>query len=142
MQRQGHRLAQIGIAFWLFISLEGFIVPLFKSPSLGLAAHRLGGLEGTMLVALGLLWPRLQLSARMAALAFWSFVYSAFATFVPYILAAMWGAGDTAMPMAAAGQHGTALQELTIKATIYSSAPFVILSLVLILYGLRTAPRK
>ena len=60
-----------------------------------------------------------------------------FAIVAAYLTAAIWGAGNTTMPLAAGAAHGTAFQELAIKAVGYSSAPTGIIAFVLILWGLR-----
>jgi hydroxylaminobenzene mutase len=137
LARQSQRMLQIGVALFLFSSLEGFVIQLFPEPQLGLSVHTLSALEGVIIVALGLLWPRLALGPRAAATAFWLFLYSTLATLVPYVLAAVWGAGHTIIPLAAGPAQGAAWQELVITAILYTAAPTVIISLVLILWGLR-----
>jgi len=52
---QGQRLLQIGIILFIFVSLEGFAIPYFAAPRLGLSVHTLGGVEGVILLALGLM---------------------------------------------------------------------------------------
>src|SRR5262245_56601002 len=94
LSRQGHRLIQVGIALFVFSALEGFIIPYLASPNLGLSVHRLSGLQGVIVLALGLMWPRLDLGIAAARIAFWLFVYSVFATLIPYVMAAVWGAGN------------------------------------------------
>ena len=54
LQRQGHRLLQIGVALFLFTSFEGFVIPYFASPQLGRSKHSLAGIFGLILLALGL----------------------------------------------------------------------------------------
>lgn len=134
---QGHHLLQIGIALLLFTSLEGFAIPYIRAPRLGLSVHTLGAIEALVLLALGLIWPILQLDRTTATFAFWLFIYSAFATLLPYVLAAVWGAGGSTMPLAAGSIRGTAIQEAIIKTVLYSAAPAAIISLVLIFWGLR-----
>src|SRR5262249_26027920 len=99
LTRQGHRLLQIGVALLLFSSLEGFAIASLPIPRLGLSVHTLSALQGVVLIALGLLWPRLVLGARMARIAFWLLVYSTLATLLPYVLAAVWGAGSSIIPL-------------------------------------------
>jgi hydroxylaminobenzene mutase len=135
--RQGHRMLQVGVALFLFSSLEGFVIPSFPVPRLGLTVHTLSGLEGVIVLALGLMWPKLHLGATTSRIAFWFFVYSTFATLVPYVLAAVWGAGNSTMPLAAGTAQGSHFQELIIKIVLYSAAPTVLVSLGLILWGLR-----
>jgi hydroxylaminobenzene mutase len=137
LTRQGHRLIQLGAALLLFAALEGFIIPALPVPHLGLSVHTLAGLEAVIFLALGLTWPRLRLGATAARVAFWTYVYSSFATLVPYTLAALWGAGNTTIHLAAGPARGTPIQETIIKVTLYSAAPTFLVAIVLILYGLR-----
>jgi hydroxylaminobenzene mutase len=137
LSRQGHRLIQIGVGFFLFTSLWGFALEYVASAHLGLSVHTLAAMEGVILVALGLVWRRLNLGAKASRTAFWMFVYSSFATVIAYIMAALWGAGNSTMKLAAGTAHGSAFQETTIKIVCYSAAPTVLIALVLILWGLR-----
>jgi hydroxylaminobenzene mutase len=138
LSRQSHRLLQVGVALLVFSSLEGFTIPYLAAPRLGLSAHTLSALQGVLLLALGLVWTRLRLGATTSRIAFWSFIYSAFAILAAYVMAAAWGAGNETMPLAAGGAHGSAFQEIVIKGVAYSSAPTGLIAFALILSGLRT----
>jgi len=141
--RQGHRLLQIGVALLIFSSLEGFAIPYVAAPRLGLSAHTLSALQGVLLLALGLVWlNRLSLGTTTSRIAFWLLVYSAFAILAAYVMAAFWGAGNETMPLAAGTAHGSAAQEAVIKGVAYSSAPTGLISLALILWGLRIGPAE
>ena len=61
LPREGHRLLQIGVALLLFSSFEGFAIPYLAAPRLALSAHTLSALQAVLLLALGLVWPRLNL---------------------------------------------------------------------------------
>ena len=135
--RQGQRLLQIGVGLLLFASFEGFVIPLFAAPRLGLSAHTLSALQSVLLLALGLAWTRLNLVETASRVAFWLLVYSTFAILAAYVLGAFWGAGNETMPMAAGASHGSPVQENLIKVVAYSSAPTGIVSFALILWGLR-----
>ena len=135
---QSHRMLQIGIGLFVFSGLEGFAIPRLASPPLGRSVHTLSALQGVMALTLGLFWPRLHLGAHAARIAFWTYNYSSFATLVPFMLAAVWGAGNTTIPLAAGEARGNALQETTIKVIQYSAAPPLFISMALILWGLRT----
>jgi (hydroxyamino)benzene mutase len=139
LSRQGHRLLQIGVALFVLSSLEGCAIPYFAAPRLGLSAHTLSALQGVLLLALGLVWPRLNLGAMASRIAFWFFVYSAFAILAAYVMAAAWGAGNETMALAAGAAHGSAVQEAVIKSVAYSSAPTGLTSFALMLWGLRMA---
>jgi hydroxylaminobenzene mutase len=140
LSRQGHRLLQIGVALFLFTSLEGFAVPYFAVPSLGRSVHTLSAFSGVILMTLGLLWPRLNLGAAASRIAFWLFIYSAFATLAGFVMAAVWGAGNSIIPLAAGTARGTDFQEAAINVVMYSGAPGILISLAFILWGLRIVP--
>jgi hydroxylaminobenzene mutase len=139
LSRQGHRLLQVGVALFLFSSLEGFVIPYLPVPRLGLSVHTLSALQGVILLTLGLVWPRLNLGTTASRIAFWLFVYSTFATLVPYVMAAVWGAGNSIIPLAAGTARGGAFQEAVISIVLMSAAPAILISLALILWGLRIA---
>jgi hydroxylaminobenzene mutase len=50
---QGHRLLQVSVDLFLATSFEGFVIPYFAVPRLGLSVHTLSALEGVMLLTLG-----------------------------------------------------------------------------------------
>jgi len=138
LSRQSQRLLQLGVALLLFSSFEGFVIPYFAAPRLGLSAHTLSALQSVLLLALGLAWTRLNLGDVASRVAFSLLVYSTFAILAAYVLGAFWGAGIETMPMAAGTAHGTSIEESVIKVVGYSSAPTGIVSFALILWGLRT----
>jgi hydroxylaminobenzene mutase len=137
LSRQGHRLLQLGVALFLLTSLEGFVIPGFAAPRLGLSAHSLMALLGVLLIAVGLLWSRLHLGIGASRFAFWLLIYSSLAIVAAYLLGAIWGAGSSTMPLAAGAAHGSDFQEAIIKIVAYSSAPTGMVSFALILWGLR-----
>ncbi len=136
LSRQGHRMLQTGVTLFLFSALEGIVVESLPFPRLGLTVHTLSGFEGVVLIALGLVWPRLNLSATASRIAFWTLLYSVFATLVAYTLAATWGAGNSTIPLAAGTAHGTDLQEAIIKVVVYTGGPTFLIGIVLIIRGL------
>jgi hypothetical protein len=85
---------------------------------------------------------RLALGTKTSRIAFWFLVYSAFAILAAYALAAVWEAGNETMPLAAGPAHGSAFKEGVIKSVAYSSAPTGLISLALILWGLRIGANK
>ncbi len=138
LSRQGHRMIQTGAALLVFVALEGFVIPVLASPNLGLSVHRLGALQGALLLGLGLVWPRLKLGAGAARIAFWTYLYSSFATLISYVLAAVWGAGNTVMQIAAGAARGSSMQETAIRIVVYSAAPTFLVSMAFVIRGLRT----
>jgi hydroxylaminobenzene mutase len=137
LARQGHRMLQTGVGLFVFAGVEGFAIPALPVPHLGLSVHTLSALQGVMLLGLGLLWPRLRLDARSARVAFWTYLYSSFATLVPYVLAAAWGAGGSTIRLAAGDARGTPWQEAVIRIVLYSAAPTFFVAMAFVLWGLR-----
>src|SRR5262249_42041327 len=134
---QGRYLLQLGVALFLFTSFEGFVIPSLPSPNLGRSVHTLSGFTGVLLVAMGLIWPMLNLGLTPARTAFWLLVYSSLATIAGFIIAALSGAGGTTMPIAAQGVRGSDFLEAVIKIVMYPAAPTGIIAFALILWGLR-----
>jgi hydroxylaminobenzene mutase len=137
LSRQGRRLLQVGVGLFLLTSLEGFAIPVFAAPRLGLSAHSLMALLGVLLIAMGLLWPKLNLGTVASRFAFWLLIYSSSAIVAAYVLGATLGAGNSTMPLAPGTAHGSDFQEAVIRVVAYSSAPTGIVSFALILWGLR-----
>jgi len=135
-------LLQTGVALFLFTSFEGFAVPHFTVPNLGRSVHTLSAFSGVLLLTLGLVWPRLNLGATSSRIAFWFLIYSDLATVAAFLMAGVWGAGNSIIPLAAGTAHGSAFQEAAISVVAYSAAPTGITSFALILWGLRVATHQ
>lgn len=134
---RGHRLLQLGTSLFLLGLLTGFAIPLLENPRMGLSSHLEGILNGLFLLGLGVIWPRLRLSARTREVTFWLAVYGGFANWSATLLAAIWGAGAT-MPIAAGAYQGSALQEVVIGGLLFSLS-FAMLGVCgLVLWGLRS----
>jgi hydroxylaminobenzene mutase len=142
LARLGHRLVQLGVALFLFVTLQGLVIQNFAVPSLGRSAHTVALSSGLVLLGIGLIWPRLMPGATATRVALWFLVYSLLATIVAFLLAAMWGAGNTVLPLAAGASHGTALQENIIAVGLVSTLPTGIIAFALILWGLRGMPAR
>jgi hydroxylaminobenzene mutase len=134
---QARRLVQIGIALFLAAALLGLAIPQFAVPRVALSAHLVGILQGIVLVVVGLIWPRLYLTSRQFALAFWLIVYQAVAAPLSNLLAAAWGAGNSIIPIAAGAAHGSAGQEAVVNLGLRSAGVALIVALILVLWGLR-----
>jgi len=144
LSRQGQRLLQLGIALMLYCSIFGFAIPVLGSQRIGLSSHTLAALQSVFLLAQGLLWTRLRLTATAARVAFWTSIYGTLAILAAYTVAAIWGVGIETIRLAGELPHGlaagTPFQETVIKALSYSSAPAGLVCFALLLYGLRGRP--
>lgn len=139
-QRQGHHLLQAGVAIFLAALFIGLALPYAAVPRLALSAHLVGMLQGIFLLVLGLSWNRLKLEHGPLTLAFWLLVYQAIAAPIANLLASLWGAGNSIIPLAAGAAHGTPMQEAVINFGLRSAGGALIVALVLVLWGLRQAP--
>lgn len=140
-RRTGHRLIQFGVVLFLLGLLVGFAVPAFKNPRMGLASHLEGIMNGLFLIALGLIWPRLVLGARVLTATFWLTIYGAFANWLATLLAAIWGAGRS-MPIAAPEPTATRIQEHIIDGLLLTLSLAMVIVSVIVIWGLRRVPEE
>jgi (hydroxyamino)benzene mutase len=133
----GHRLLQLGTLLFLLGLLTGFAIPLLANPRMGLTSHLEGVMNGTFLLVVGLLWPRLRLSPLAQVALFWLAVYGTFANWATTLLAAAWGAGASMMPIAGNGLLGSSAQEATIAALLLSLGVAIVAACGTVLWGLR-----
>ena len=139
---QGHRLIQLGVLLFLLTSIEGLFIEGLPSPMLARSVHTLAGLSGVVLIAIGLVWPRLRLGRTTAVVAFWTLIYSTLATILIFLLAALWRAGASVIPLAVLGLRGTQAQETVLQAIAYTAGPTALVAFSLILWGMRGKPRR
>jgi len=146
LRRQGQRLLQVGIVLILYASLEGFVIPFLGSQRIGLSVHTLSALQGVLLLAQGLLWPRLRLGIAASRIAFCCSIYGTFAILAAYTLAAVSGVGNETIKLMGELPHGLSRgnlwQETLIRVLSYSSAPTGLVAFALILWGLRVQSSK
>jgi len=140
--RQGQRLLQVGLLLFLSALLVGLVIPKFAVPRLGLSVHLLGIMQGTFLAVLGLLWPKLKLTQVTARVGFWLVVYGFLAAWTANVLAGVWGAGNSMLPLAAGPARGSALQEGIIALGLWTAAVAQITALLVIVWGLRASAEE
>jgi (hydroxyamino)benzene mutase len=135
--RQGHRLLQSGMALFLGALLIGLLIPRFRVPRLGLSTHLLALTQGLFLMIAGLFWERLQLAAGLRRATFWLALYGCLAPLLANLLAAVWGAGNVLLPLAAGAAHGSEMQEAIIAGLLRTGGASLIVTAALALWGLR-----
>lgn len=129
-------LLQLGVILFLLGLLTGFVIPKFKNQRMALSSHLEGIMNGLFLIAIGLLWPRLNLSGMLLSVTFGLAVYSAFANWFTTLLAAIWGA-SAMMPMAGAGHQSSAGRESIIKILLGTLSLAMVAACAVIIFGLR-----
>jgi hydroxylaminobenzene mutase len=135
----GHLLIQLGVSLFLIGLLIGLAVPFFAVPRLALSVHLLGLMQGLFLSVVGILWPRLKLTRATEAAAFWLLVYGCIAAWTSNLLGAIWGAGNSIVPIAAGAARGSEIQEMIIVIGLRSGGLALIAGTALLLWGLRGA---
>jgi hydroxylaminobenzene mutase len=135
----GHRLIQFGVSLFLIGLLIGLAVPFFAVPRLALSVHLLGLMQGLFLSVVGILWPRLKFTRAIETGAFWLLVYGCIAAWTSNLLGAIWGAGNSIVPIAAGAARGSEIQEMIIVIGLRSGGLALIAGTVLLLWGLRGA---
>lgn len=136
MENANRRLMWHGMFLFLLGLLTGFAEPHFANVRMGLAAHLEGILNGILLLALGAIWPHVQLGGRARAAAFWTALYSAYANWFFTTLAAFLGTG-TLSPITAPGLKALPWQEGLVTAGLMSVGIAVVVSTLIFLWGLR-----
>jgi hydroxylaminobenzene mutase len=94
-------------------------------------------MQGTFLMVLGAIWPRLKLTPLTAKCAHVLAIYGCIAAWMANLLGAVWGAGSTMLPLAAGAARGTILQEGAIRVLLTSAALSLITSVSFLVWGLR-----
>jgi hypothetical protein len=119
--------------------LNGLVVPMVSNPRMGLSSHLEGIMNGFFLVILGLIWSKLRLSRMTMLITFWLAIYGTYVNWATVLAAAAWGAGSSLMPIAGMGHEGSPLQEGIIKFGLVSITLAILLTCVIVLWGLRGA---
>jgi (hydroxyamino)benzene mutase len=135
--RDAQRLLRVGALLFLFALLVGLAVPRFAVPRLGLSTHLLGLMQGTFLLVAGSLWPTLKLTRAVSRAGSYFAVYGCIAAWTANLLGALWGAGNSMLPIAAGQARGNVVQERIIAAGLVTAAVSLIAAAMIILWGLR-----
>ncbi|MCR9015756.1 hydrogenase [Aquiflexum gelatinilyticum] len=131
---QSKRLLFLGVFLFFLGLLVGLLIPVMANPRMGLSSHLEGVLNGLFLLALGLIWERLELSQKWLNATFWLTVYGSFANFLAVLIAAATGAGKM-MPLAG-GQEGSGVVEALVSFLLISLSLAMLTACFLVLIGL------
>ncbi|MGD0461993.1 MAG: hydrogenase [Tepidisphaeraceae bacterium] len=125
-----------GMFLFLLGLLTGFVEQQFKNVRMGLAAHLEGVMNGTFLIALGAVWSEVKLPSTKKAMAYWTALYGTYVNWVITTLAAIFGASSLS-PITGSGRNAGPWQEGIVKFGFQSVGIAIVVSSVLILWGLR-----
>ena len=130
------RLVLLGAVLVLLGLLTGLVSSGLANPRMGLASHLAALTGGTLLIALGAAWAHVRLSAKAESATFWLLAYGSLANWLATLLAAIWGAGQANMPLAAGAHQAQPWQEVLVTALLISLSLALVLALVLVIKGL------
>jgi hydroxylaminobenzene mutase len=132
------RLIWHGMFLFLLGLLTGFDEQQFNNPRMGLAAHLEGVMNGTFLIALGAVWTEVRLSPHQRAGAYWSALYGTYGNWATTTLAAIFGAASLS-PITGAGHGALPWQEQVVTFAFITVGIAIVVSSILVLWGLRRA---
>ncbi len=129
------RLARHGAILLLLGMLTGFVIVGSHNRSLGNAAHLTGLIGGYGLIALGLLWPKLDLGRFWSGAGAWISAVSLYLNWLGLFFLAEFGSG----PNAANAPHlgPTALWDRIGGITLFLAVWLSLASVLVVLFGLR-----
>lgn len=133
-------MLRVGILLFLLALFVGLAVPRFAVPRLALSTHLLGLMQGTFLLVAGSLWPKLNLSRAVSRVGSYLAVYGCVAAWTANLLGALWGAGNSMLPIAAGQARGNIIQERIIAMSLGTAAVSLIAMAIIIAWGLREYP--
>jgi hydroxylaminobenzene mutase len=126
----------VGVTLLLASMMTGFATGAVPNPRMALSAHLAGTTSALMLLALSATWPRVSLSPRGHSWASGLLAFGAVTNWAIVLLAAIWGAGATTMPIAAKGMVGAPWQESVIATALLALSLAILVGLGLVLRGL------
>jgi hydroxylaminobenzene mutase len=132
-------LLQAGFVLFTLALLTGLAVPSFLNPRMAVAAHLTGVLNALVLIALGLTWDFLSLSAIQARLTRGAFLYSAYASWGASCLAAAWGTSRLT-PLSGAGHSAAPWRETVVQGLQVSIVLVILAGAVSVVYALGAKP--
>jgi hydroxylaminobenzene mutase len=136
MRTMNRRLMWHGMFLFLLGLLTGFVEPRFANVRMGLAAHLEGVMNGIFLLAMGAAWNQVVLAPKVKVTAYWGVLYGTYMNWLVTSLAAVFGTGALS-PITAPGRSAQPWQESLVTAGFMSVGIAIVLTSVLVLWGLR-----
>jgi (hydroxyamino)benzene mutase len=136
MHDRGRALLWHGMALFLLGLLTGLFQQALTNPRMGLSAHLEGVMNGIFLLALGTAWPKVRLSDRLSAVAYWTILGGTYGNWAVTLLAAALGTASMT-PIASAGFGGQRWQETLVTFGFVAVGLSILVASVLLLIGFR-----
>ena len=130
------KLKLLGMFLFLLGLFTGFLMMNIKNPKMGLAAHMEAVMNGTFLIAVGLIWSELKLNNKLKTAVYWTLIYGTFVNWFVTLLSAYFGTSKMT-PISGQGFVGTDLQENIIRVGYTTVGLTMLFSVIVMTYGLR-----
>jgi len=130
------KLKLMGMFLFLLGLITGLLMMNIKNPKMGLAAHLEGVMNGTFLIAVGLIWNELKLNSKLKSVAYGTLVYGTFVNWFVTLLSAWFGTSKMT-PLSGQGFVGTDLQENIVQVGFITVGLTMLFSVIVMTYGLR-----
>lgn len=127
-------LGLTGLMLFLLGLLSGFVIPVSRSPRIGLSAHLTGVQSGTFLIAVGLFWPQLHLSPTWSNIIAHATWISLYAVWLSLLLAGLFGAGR-GLPIAGQGVTTTPAKQAVVTVLLAAGSLGILIAVGVALIG-------
>jgi hydroxylaminobenzene mutase len=114
--------------------LNGFVIPLGRSPRIGLSAHLAAVQSGTFLIAAGLLWPKIGLWPAWSGVVADLLWISLYAVWLSLLLGGLFGAGS-GLPIAGQGITTTPAKQLIVSILLIGGSLGTLVAAAAVLVG-------
>lgn len=139
-KKQAEQLIFLGVLLFFLGLLVGLLAPMLANPRMGLSSHIEGVMNGMLLIIIGIIWDRVNLSSKWLKVTFWMAIYGTFANWFGILVAAVFNAGKM-LTIAAKGREGHPIAEGIVTFSLVSLTLAMLFVSVAILTGL-TRNRK
>lgn len=133
---QKRRLMWWGMALFLLGLITGLMQNALTNPRMGLSAHLEGLMNGTFLIAVGAIWPNVQLAPRLLSITYGALVFGTVMNWAVTLFAAAVGTSSMT-PLAGAGHAAAPWQEISVTIGFVSVGIAMLAAAALLLWGLR-----
>jgi len=128
-------LIRQGFILILIALLGALFIPVMAIPRLGLSAHTIGVMGGSLLIIVGIVWWELTLSGWQRNTAYVCWLVSAWVNWAACLFGALAGAGRMT-PVAAGSASGPETAELIVSVLLMSVVITSVIALALTILGL------
>ena len=129
-----------GLVLFFLGLLTGVFASQLVNPRMGLSSHIEAVLNGIFLIAMGLIWHKLQLKSRWLSIGFWLLIYGSFANWLATLLSGVFNAGKM-FSIVPTGLNGSMFIEGVISFLLVSLSLAMLLGVIIVMGGVYNGMR-